>query len=248
MTRGVSPDRGPRFERVSSLASRIAVASSVAFAIVATSEVGLAEDVRWDRWQDNKKEETWGAELQLGALVGLERREGLERSAPVVGGVVSVGFRRRLEFKETDENDVPMFLALPTLGLALIPPSGVYGTELGLDLKIEGHALPTTGGMRWIVAMDPVFRVSKHNSRYRFPTLVQYVLPTIGAAFDSPGPGDAIQGTRGLLYVAPKLFPLDILISNDAGIELDGYVPLYINPDDASIAWGLAFAAKMIVH
>jgi hypothetical protein len=232
------------------LASRPALATAAVLLAVALhpASASAEEKPSWDSWEDNKKEEKWGAELQVGALVGVERRPGRERSAPVVGGVASIGFRRRLEFKKTDENDVPMFLALPTLGLALIPPSGVYGTELGLDLYIEGHALPTTGGMRWIVAMDPVFRVWKENSRFRFPTLVQYVMPTVGVAFDSPGPGDAIQGTRGLLYVAPKLFPFGILITNDVGIELDAYIPFYIDPDDASAAWGLSFGTKLIVR
>ncbi|NUO49977.1 MAG: hypothetical protein HOV80_14070 [Polyangiaceae bacterium] len=230
------------------MAFRLAAASCVALAVALHPAAAFADEVRWDRWQDHKKDDKWGAELQVGSLIGIERREGLERSAAVVGGVASVGFRRRLEFKEADEDDIPVFLALPTLGIALLPPSGVYGTEQGLDLHIEGHSLPSTGGMRWIVAMDPVFRVFKDNSRYRFPTVVQYVMPTIGAAFDSPGPGDALRGTRALLYVAPKLFPLGILITNDVGIELDGYVPLYINPDDASVAWGLSFATKLIVH
>lgn len=215
-----------------------------AFALtLSLPSVARAESPDWEKDKDD-----WGPEFQIGPVFGAGERVGLEHWSFLVGGVASVGFRRRLEFEKGSDGDVPLVLAVPTLGLAYLPPSAVYGTELGLDFRFEGLGMFGQHGVRWIAALEPVFRVSPRDSRARFPTLLQYVMPTVGVAFDEPGAGDSFRGMRTTLYVAPKLLPLDILLVEDFALELDSWIPLFIDPEHATVSMGVAFSTKVIVR
>ncbi len=241
---GVSDRSGRRLVRVRCFASAGAVPwlAVAAIGLLVPRAAHAEGPPQWDDARDD-----WGVELQVGPTLVADGRAGAERAIIDGGGVVSVGFRRRLEFEKGNPDDVPTFLAVPTLGLALLPPSGVYGTEMGLDLRLEGRA-SGPGSVRWIVAIDPIFRVSPQDSRFRFPALVQMVSPTIGVIFDQPSETDAFVGSKTRIYVAPRLIPIDILLQEDIGLEIDSYFPLTIDPKDASVSFGAALSLKLLLR
>mgnify|MGYP000864571239 CR=1 FL=1 len=155
-------------------------------------------------WREARDD--WGFEVRVGPSVGVQGSwiEG-ERSVPDAGGVMSVGFRRRLRNLDTFD---AVFI----------------GTELGIDVRVEARPTIRGGGVRTMIGLEPVSRVSGRYSRYRYPTVAQYLAPGVGVAIDTPPAGSPDPG-RASFYLGLHVFPWAVLFTEHVGLEVSTMVP-----------------------
>jgi hypothetical protein len=178
----------------------------------------------------------WNVEARFGALYASRRALDVRANVDAeVGAMASLGFSRRLPYKTYEPDHgcslAKTFAALFTLGIAAIPPSVWYGTDIGAAAEFHYRAGLTSHRDRWVAAVRPTFRVSPPGTRVRFPALVSVITPALGVALDTPradasGPGRA--GTDASLYVGPQLFSIGVLVDRHAAIDIEPAAPVMV--------------------
>jgi hypothetical protein len=233
----------------------IVLVGSIAAGVVAMPTSARAEDAK-PAWDDSPD---WGVEAQVGPTSGIRRDFGMApRADAELGAVASIGFTRRLPYEphrrgghseKGGEEVADVFIGVFTLGMAWIPPSVWYGTELGASAEFQYRAGFGSQRDRWIAAVRPKFRVSPRDSRFRFPAIVSIITPALGVAVDTPrGSADPAErpGVDTSFYLGPQLFPFSVLVDRHVAIEVEPTFPVVIRFSDGKAAMSPAFNATVV--
>lgn len=226
-----------------------------AAAVVATPTSARAEEPRAPAWDDAPD---WGFEARAGALYGLRSPFGQRGAESELGTLASVGFVRRLPYtphrvgqsseKGGGDEVADVFIGVFTLGLAWIPPSVWYGTEIGASAELQYRAGLDSLRDRWVAAVRPSFRISP-GSRLRYPAIVSLFAPAVGVAVDTPRPGAGEPeqpGTETSFYLGPQLFPFSVLVDRHVAFEVEPAAPIVVRLSDGKAAINPALTASVV--
>ncbi len=230
------------------------VGTLFAAAVVATPTTAHAESPApaWDDAPD------WGFEARVGPSYGVRRPFGMEPGGESeLGGVASIGFVRRLRYRphtvshseKGGEEVVDVFAGIFTLGLAWIPPSVWYGTEIGATAEFQYRAGFGSFRDRWIAALRPAFRVAPEGSRFRYPAILGALAPAVGVAVDVPRTRAEPAVDPGIdtsVYLGPQLFPFGVLVDRHVALEIEPAAPVVIRVSDGKAAISPALTASVL--
>ena len=175
----------------------------------------------------------WFVESGIGGLVA-GRKDHV-----IAGAGVSRGVRRVRKYDPSPPVDPRkglenVFIALFTLCLVCVPVDVWLGNERGFDVRARflGDRLATDGSWsrHTTLGIAPAFRITKKESRFRFPSVLNVALPEIGASFPAQRPPE--------VYLRLLPFPIGYLLAPHAALELEPEFLMMIPVDGArAYAW-----------